>query len=121
MGLSEASKILESTAKVFEKFYLCIDALDECNESQRRLFLQCIAAPVDNNSVRVFFTGRLYIEEVLPKSIRCTIQTIYLEANPEDIRRYVSRQLELDPNHDDMDDEFKNEIMYRIVETADRM
>lgn len=38
LELNEAFGIFEPTAKVFEKSYLCIDALDECNEKERSGF-----------------------------------------------------------------------------------
>lgn len=46
---------------------------------------------------------------------------IALKANEDDIRKYVSRELEMDENYDEMDDSFKDDIQEAIVRTADDM
>jgi hypothetical protein len=44
-----------------------------------------------------------------------------LEANTDDIRRYVLHRIDMDDNNDSMNDTLKHEIVERIVETSDHM
>lgn len=44
-----------------------------------------------------------------------------MKADVEDIKRYVTRQLEMDENYDDMSEDFRKEILETIVSTADGM
>ncbi|CCX08582.1 Similar to unnamed protein product [Aspergillus oryzae RIB40]; acc. no. BAE57037 [Pyronema omphalodes CBS 100304] len=46
---------------------------------------------------------------------------ITLEANAEEIRKYVSYQLDMDVHHGDMDESFRQMIRDKVVEIADGM
>ncbi|KAI5792902.1 hypothetical protein FPQ18DRAFT_305278 [Pyronema domesticum] len=78
LKLEDISKLIKLALKSFNRFYICIDALDESG-------------------------------------------TIHLKADVEDIKRYVTRQLEMDENYDDMSEDFRKEILETIVSTADGM
>jgi hypothetical protein len=41
--LGEACRLLGETVKQFQKFYVCIDALDECDEGHRRKLIEPLA------------------------------------------------------------------------------
>jgi hypothetical protein len=61
------------------------------------------------------------MEENSKPWIKIPTQTIHLEANPSDIRKYVFYKLSKDENYSDMDDDFREEIMDKIIATADGM
>jgi hypothetical protein len=106
----------------FDRLYIYIDALDECDDWQRNDFLRIIASLLnDDYSVRVFATGKPHMKAQAERSFRLPPCTVTLLANSDDIRKYVARQLEMDNNYDEMDDSFKTDITERIVETADGM
>jgi hypothetical protein len=73
------------------------------------------------DSARSFVTGRLNMKLPIETALSTSPRSITLEANAEDIRKYVSHQLDMDDHHGDMDESFRQEIMDRIVETADGM
>jgi hypothetical protein len=121
--LEEACRWLKLCLQSFERVYLCIDALDECMEEQRGYFLGSISDVLNHgsNSIRVFVTGRLPIQRLIEYSLPVVPHAVRLEANEEDIRQYISCQFEMDEKRGDMDESFKEEIMEKIVETADGM
>jgi hypothetical protein len=46
---------------------------------------------------------------------------IRLEAQPEDIKIYVSHKIDIDENSDCMNDTLRSKILERIVDTSNRM
>jgi hypothetical protein len=120
--LDEVLQFLKLVLQDFDKIYICVDAIDECNDSQRKPFVQSLSTLSTHfKSVRVFVTGRLNMKTLVERSFPVLPCAITLEANEEDIRTYIRRQLETDDNYNGMDEAFKNEIMDKIVETADGM
>jgi hypothetical protein len=69
---------------------------------------------------RIFTTGRPHMKEPIEKPFTVPPCDVELEANEDDIRKYVSRKLEMDDNFDGLD-LFKKEIMDKIIETANGM
>jgi hypothetical protein len=80
----------------FEKIYICIDALDECNDSSRRQLLQSMVNLYSQfpHAVRLFLTGRPFMKEVVQRHLPISPCAITLVANEEDIRKFVGSQLE---------------------------
>jgi hypothetical protein len=66
IDLGEACRLLRETVKQLQKFYVCIDALDECNEKYRRELIQSLAKLSNECSrqtlIRIFFTSRPHID-----------------------------------------------------------
>jgi hypothetical protein len=124
LSLDEAFKVFLSVLRHFDRFYICIDALDECNDRQRKHLLPLLAkifGQSGTQSARLFVTGRPYMEKQIAGYFQVSLGSITLSATADDIRRYVTRQLEMDDNYGDMDDSFKKEITDIIVDTADGM
>jgi hypothetical protein len=46
---------------------------------------------------------------------------ISVEANPDDIRKYVEKEIEIDDNYECMNDTLKNEILAKIVDNSEGM
>ncbi|KAI5813237.1 hypothetical protein BZA77DRAFT_251974, partial [Pyronema omphalodes] len=124
LDLDEACQFLLSVLKNFETFYICVDALDECNSEQRSNFLPFIKMILDNykHSARIFVTGRPHIERQVNRLFNDILPiSITLKADPRDIKRYVEWHLRRDDNYASMDDDFKKEMTDTIVATADGM
>jgi hypothetical protein len=117
LKLDDAFDFLKSVLRNFDRFYICIDAIDECNEKHKLSFLRLLSTISTDfkASARIFITGRLYMKPMVEKAFRTTPSAITLEAKEEDIRKYVLSQLEMDSNYHDMDDAFKKDIMDKIV------
>lgn len=123
MNGAEALEYLETALKHFEKFYICVDALDECNLEHRSEFLELISGLLDNfgTSVRIFMTGRPLMDIQVKESFAFSKRTITLRANEGDIRKYIHHQLELGSSYVHTDDAFRKDIVDKIAETADGM
>ncbi|KAI5812827.1 hypothetical protein BZA77DRAFT_346729 [Pyronema omphalodes] len=123
LTIEETLRHLKLALRNFERVYICADALDECRDEQRVLFLNSLSNLSKDSkcSLRIFMTGRTHTQKLVEKSFMDKPISITIEANSEDIRRYVSAKLEKDDNYEDMDDTFKKDIIEKIVDTADGM
>ncbi|KAI5782126.1 hypothetical protein FPQ18DRAFT_397622 [Pyronema domesticum] len=81
---------------------ICIDALDECKDEYRKRMLESLGSLLQdsatNSSLRLFLTGRPYVEAHANINISDIDNqpplSMTLKADPDDIRAYVSRQME---------------------------
>jgi hypothetical protein len=112
----------------FRKFYVCIDALDECKAEHRGKLLQSLAGVLkqcgQGCSASLFATGRLHVnwvENVQRHPGLGSLVHIYLEASRDDIRKYVTHAIDMDDNNDCMNDVLKTEILETIVNNSDKM
>ncbi|KAI5785392.1 hypothetical protein FPQ18DRAFT_87085 [Pyronema domesticum] len=128
IDLGEACRLLGETVKQLRKFYVCIDALDECNDEHRAEFIQSLAKLSNEcgrqSSIRIFFTTRPHInwKELMKRNPGLgSLDHILLEAQLEDIRIYVSHKINIDENSDCMNDKLRSEILESIVDNSDGM
>lgn len=123
LDLDDISQFFGLTLKGFDKIFVCIDALDECNDKQRIDFFRLMATMVDRfkHSLRLFVTGRPPMRPFVERSVRDMHDSMDLEAKEEDIRRYLISELEKDEYCDEMKDDFKHEVIETIISTADGM
>jgi hypothetical protein len=128
VDLGEACRLLGETVKQLRKFYVCIDALDMCNEQHRGGFIQALAKISSECSqpslIRIFFTAQPHIKwkELMKRNPGLgSLDHIRLEAHPEDIRKYVSHKIDNDGDSDCMNDRLRKEILERIMDNSDGM
>jgi hypothetical protein len=128
LNLKESCDFLMKAVRQFEKFYICLDALDECNTKHCAKFLESLANVAKESSqeceIRLVFTGRPHLgwEDYIQchHSLAAPVH-ICLEANPDDIRKFITHEMEINDNEGCMNDTLKNEIVERIVKNSDRM
>jgi hypothetical protein len=124
LSLDEAYVFLKMALQHFERIYICIDALDECNDRERKLLLPFMAdlMKVSRDSARIFIIGRPHMEKAIDGSFDILSRhSMELKANAADVRGYIIQQLVMDDCYDEMDDDFKEEITETIVGTVDGM
>ncbi|KAI5816811.1 hypothetical protein BZA77DRAFT_55411 [Pyronema omphalodes] len=131
IGLEEGCRLMVESVKQLRKFYICIDALDECTARHRAEFIEAlskISGEVGQgrkqNGIRIFFTTRPHInwEELMTRNPGIgSVDHICLKAHPEDIRTYISHEIDVDDDSDCMDKELRNEILDTIVANSDGM
>ncbi|KAI5787399.1 hypothetical protein FPQ18DRAFT_308058 [Pyronema domesticum] len=101
--LGEAFEFLESVLLQFRKVYICIDALDECNERNVIPLLRPLQKMLEysdtthlQQSIRIFVTGRPHtkrqVQQYLSRSTNPTAFT--LEAHTDDIEKFVLHKIE---------------------------
>ncbi|KAI5807783.1 hypothetical protein BZA77DRAFT_288824 [Pyronema omphalodes] len=112
IDLEEGCRLLGETIKQLRRFYICIDALDECDERHRADFIQALAKISSNSSqpdtIRIFFTTRPHIkwEELVKRNPAIgSLDHICLKARQEDIRIYITHEIDVN-----QDEECMNEI-----------
>ncbi|KAI5816207.1 hypothetical protein BZA77DRAFT_344472 [Pyronema omphalodes] len=127
--VKDAVHSLSRLLKGFDKTYICIDALDECNETDRRQLIQYLvelsSSSDDNESrpIRLFFTGRPPMENyvISHTSVEPEIPfMVKLQASTEDITAYIAHKIDEDKTID-MDDGFKKYIVEEIVSASKGM
>ncbi|KAI5810777.1 hypothetical protein BZA77DRAFT_162360, partial [Pyronema omphalodes] len=128
IGLEEGCRLLGETVKQLRRFYICIDALDECDEGHRETFIQALGKLSSNcsqlHAIRIFFTTRPHIkweELMIGNQGIGSLDHICLKARPEDLRMYIAHEIEHDKNKECMDDELRKEILDTIVTNSDGM
>ncbi|KAI5816329.1 hypothetical protein BZA77DRAFT_62930 [Pyronema omphalodes] len=128
IDLQEGCELLGETIRQLRRFYICIDALDECNERARGEFIQALAEISSKcsqpSSLRIFFTTRPHIkwEELMKRNPGIgSLGHIFLKAHPEDIRIYIAHEIDVDENNDCMDQELRTEILDTTVANSDGM
>jgi hypothetical protein len=108
----------------FTKIYICIDALDECQND--RASFRCSISDLCKHTklqtrLRIFLTGRPPVEHHVEKQLGPSFCTVALEASEEDIVKYVRKQIQIDDGGMEMSDKFTNEIINTICSTSDGM
>ncbi|KAI5810712.1 hypothetical protein BZA77DRAFT_287454 [Pyronema omphalodes] len=128
VNLQDACQMLVETVKQLRKFYVCIDALDECNLHHRRELVQSLERISGEcsrqTSVRIFFTARPHIG--LRDMMKCNpglgpVEYLYLRAQTDDIKKYVNSIIDEDDNGECMTNTLRSQILDRIVYNSDGM
>jgi hypothetical protein len=121
LELSVARGFLSLVVQLFDRAYICIDALDECEASNRRGFLLSLHQ-VSQRSMRLLVTGRPHIEAEVNKLL-CLKSPRPLEivANEHDIRRYVASKIEADLTEGAMNESLKEGIETSIAHHSQGM
>jgi hypothetical protein len=132
LELKDAFKALSDASQTFDKVYICVDALDECEEDTRWSlidFLQKLASvkvtglASSQPQIRFLFTGRPQMEAYVKShpSIRPLLPLpVKLEANSEDIVAFVQHRIEKDTRVM-MTQGFKDHIVAEITSKSQGM
>lgn len=114
-SLTEFLKSLESEIGKYRKFYIVVDALDECREdgATRAKLVKALRSLTGN--VNLLFTSRN-----LPSLVRefSGAECLSIRATDEDVERYIASRIELGPRHVKR---LQDTIITTIVESAQGM
>ncbi|KAI0887892.1 uncharacterized protein GGS22DRAFT_197834 [Annulohypoxylon maeteangense] len=118
--LNEISDALRSVMTTYRRVFIIIDALDECQSSDRseEKFLAEVLKLKNNGTANVFVTSRL-----IPKIAAKFEGAISLEirASDDDVGRYIDGQITRLPGFVVRHDELRKEIKAGIVESVQGM
>ena len=104
----------------FSTIYVVLDALDECEEKDhRRIVLHFLQTLIGRADVRLLVTSRHYPIDI--QRVFSEVPQLKIEANVEDLRRFLSWTIDNDPMADIIDEEFKLRIIETIVGNAQHM
>ncbi|KAL9123429.1 MAG: hypothetical protein Q9187_000030 [Circinaria calcarea] len=118
--LQDLEKMLSITCQDFDRVFFVVDALDECDEGRyRRTFMQVLTSLQTAPNISLFVTSRPYLQDI--KRTFDSAPQIRIEASESDLRRYLSREIEIGGLTDIIDESFKIEIIERITSGAQKM
>jgi hypothetical protein len=121
LELSDASRFLSHVFQSFDRAYICIDALDECESEHRRSFFRSLNQ-VSQSSMKLFITGRPHIEGEANKFLDLNSpQPLQIVAHEDDIKKYVVAKITEDLNEDAMNGNLKREIEKTIADRSQGM
>ena len=104
--------------------YLCVDAVDEILRHQRSAFLRALRQIIrDAPNVRLFLTGRPYVNGELDNHLTKGANVIQVMADQEDIVKYLSQKMDDDccQDPDLMTEDLKNDIIKTMLGKASEM
>ena len=116
----EAERLLVATCQDFRRVYTVIDALDECDGVRHRKELIRILGHLRQRpGVRLFVTSRSYPEDI--KSAFVSASQITIRANEHDLKKFITDEIDSNDASDLIDEEFKANIIHKIVNGAQDM
>ena len=107
------------TCNEFDRVYVVIDALDECEASQRKKLLGFLCAARRKPCMRIFITSRSYPEHVITQFDPA--QKTIIEADESDLRRYIMQAIEDSDNAEVIDSDFQQVIVDKVCAAAKNM
>jgi len=119
--LSDIVKMLQTTSSKARTF-ICIDAIDECLLEHRVKLLDSLNKILQNSpGTRIFVTGRPHIRPEIEKRLLGRVTSLSINAERDDMIRYLESRLEEDTTPDAMDGILKAEILRKIPERISEM
>lgn len=117
-SLEEIAQTLQLVSKTFSRVFIAIDALDECQNQERSLFLSNILKIQEEAEINIFATSRP-ISEIEKVFQGCT--SVDVVASRDDIYKYIDSHMSTLPNfiHDNTD--LKGQIKTEITNIAQGM
>ncbi|KAK6531048.1 hypothetical protein TWF281_007875 [Arthrobotrys megalospora] len=102
----------------FDRVYICVDALDECQHKED--FLKSLRKLLP--SIQLFITGRPHIPATVDQYFVGALK-ITIEANKNDINKFVATKIDEDSARDKylMDEKLKQEILGKIGTVSQKM
>ena len=109
--LAQALEALRNTCKSFSRIFICLDALDECQD-MHKLLNSLEQVP---STVRLFSTGREHVQHIVRQHFEHT-QTIHIEAKKSDIRILIEETINEDRKKDPglMNETLEHDITQKI-------
>ncbi|KAK6331278.1 hypothetical protein TWF730_004365 [Orbilia blumenaviensis] len=114
----DVESMLLDACKNLDKAYICVDAIDECQNKES--FLKSLLKLLP--SAYIFITGRPHIPAIIDQHFGGALK-ITIEANKSDIKKFVAMKLDEDWARDKylMDEKLKEEILRKIGTASQKM
>lgn len=104
----------------FDRVFIAIDALDECDEAMRRkTFLLSLAKLQQTPRIRLFITSRPHLEDIR-KALDPALQ-VKVQASDADLRKYLRKKIEESGNADIIDEDFRQHLIETVAKGAQNM
>ena len=118
--LQDLEQAILSTCRAFDRVFVVIDALDECDANvHRKAFLRFLDDLRTKSPINVFVTSRPHIGDANEFFDNCA--NIEIQAEDSDLRKFVSREIDRSDTVDEIDEDFKRDIIEKISRGARKM
>ena len=104
----------------FDQIFIVIDALDECDNDYRKDLLLVLARLKKNSSVRICLTSRPHTGQEIARKLGAPLR-VEIGATDSDLKVYLSSKIDDSDNIDIIDEEFKEEIISKVIQAAQKM
>lgn len=112
LALPDLLRILKPVLGLFERVFICIDALDELLPEDRLEFIEELQWILQESpDVQLFLTGRPHVRAEVGKHLAEFSRIVIIRTTREDIIIYLRMKLEKDTEPDAMNESLKEEIM----------
>ena len=109
-----------STCEKYVRVYIIIDALDECDaKNHRKDFWKALETLRTHSNFSIFLTSRPFPEDI-KENLKGAPQII-IGAHDDDLERYISGEIESNDNIEEIDADFRTEIITRVSQAAQNM
>jgi archaellum biogenesis ATPase FlaH len=115
-------ELLTNCLEEFARVFILIDALDECIDNDRQELLRIVEnlQQVLESQVKLFITTRShhYQKDLIHKKSLQEAGVLEIEADTEDIKKYLKKKLENAPRAENLTQEMRDNIMTTISSKA---
>jgi hypothetical protein len=118
--LTSLTSALEAQVGLYPRFYLIVDALDECStlDATRDQFVSAIRSLATHDHVHILITSR----DVLDLSLQFIDEPrIVINAHEDDLRAYITHRLDTEHRLKRLikaDEDLRNDIVAQVIERA---
>ena len=116
---ADLEEALLLTCSEFDRVFVVIDALDECNKNQRNGVLRALSNLSQCSPVSISITSRPHAEDIW-KAFKES-HKIEIKAEPSDIKKFVYNKIENSGGVDTFDNGFRNLIVEEISQECHQM
>ena len=121
LRLADMVQMLRQALARLPRVFICIDALDECIPKHLLELLGSLRDIIQESPrTRIFLTGRPQVEDEITRHFT-NCATISISPKTQDVRRYLEKKLEMDPQRVAMSDSLRADIMRIIPERISEM
>jgi len=121
LRLPDIVRILKQALTTLPRVFICIDALDECLHEHLLELLELLKDILrESPKTRIFLTGRPQVEAEV-KGYFATGVTVPISPKTHDVKIYLEKELEKDPERGAMSDDLRADILRIIPEKISEM
>ena len=119
--LLDMVEMLKQAVVTLPRVFICIDALDECLSKHLLELLESMRDVLERSpKTRIFLTGRPQVEAEITSRFTNTV-SVPISPRTHDVKRYLEKKLEMDPEPEAMSKGLREDILRVIPERISEM
>ena len=122
-------QILHSVCKMFDRIFICLDAIDElqtetqtdCLKSFQQIITKSCKHSTNTSGIFLFFTARPHVKDMITQSLGNYPRSVIIKANDDDIQKYILHQLDIDPHPKLMNNDLRQHLLKQVPKNSQGM